>query len=406
MITLNDVYKKIVCLNNNMVFKDLKEASEYSGSDVLEIIYCCKEIDLYCKNKDNEKITWRFYDDFLNMDKESKDRILDTIKNDTSEFKDKIICLDANYVYNNIKDASFDTNVSAHMIKRCCDDAGTYVFNKNRKKHSFMYMEEYALLKEEEKIEIRNQITTQINRPVICLNLDKEFKTIDEASKFTNIPIDSIENNCNKRTHFVRNENNEKFIFINYEEFSKLDEVEKKEKIKEAKLLCLDRRSKVICLNNKEVFDSVKEASKATQISEDNIQKCCSKRRKFNIREDGERFKFMYYTEYLLLDKKDRKKELKKVNDINIKKVVNVETGETYESVEDASRHSPLSAFTIRQQCNKKERYSIKSKIDGPSWLYYEEYCKRLKRGKIVNKQKNADEGLDEKIMQEVALTQ
>ena len=118
----------------------------------------------------------------------------------------------------------------------------------------------------------------------------------------------------------------------------------------------------------------------------------------------------MYYTEYRLLNSKERKKVLKKVKETSVKKVVNVETGTVYDSAQEASKHSALSAFTIRQQCNKKENYSLRSKELYPSWLYYEDYCKRLKRGKVPNRKAQLDKTTEEKqptneALDEVAVT-
>ena len=410
MNAYNDMYKKVVCLNNNLVFKNLKEASEYSGIDELDIIYCCKGINLYCKNENNEKLTWRFHDEFINMDEDIRLSILKEIEEDISEFENKIICLDTNHIYDNINDASCDTKVPTNIIKRCCDNMGTYICYKNKNRHSFMYMEQYLNLNEEEKEELINRVTTLINRPVVCLNLNKKFSNIDKASKFSDISPDHIENNCTYKTPFVKNKNHEKFVFMHYEDYSKLDPKSKKAKNKEAKITCLNRTNEVICLNNNEVFDSIEEASIATNISVESIERCCNKKRKFSLRKDGKRFIFMYHTEYLLLNSKERKKILKTVDETKLKRVVDVETGTVYESAQEASYHSKFSAFTIRQQCNKKESYSIRSKTLYPSWLYYEDYCKRLKKGKIPNRQNQLDKTIEEnqvsnEVLDEVAFT-
>lgn len=410
MNTYNDMYKKVVCLNNNIVFQDLKEASEYSGVDELDIIYCCKEINSYAKDKDDKRLTWRFYEDFMDMDEDSKRAILKEIDEDISEFKDKIICLDTNHIYDNIKDVSKHLGASTRSIRHCCSNRGTYLSDKNKKKHALMYMVDYIKLSEEEKKEAMNSIEDIIDKSVICLNLNKKFDTIDKASKFTGVPVKSIKNNCNRDVYYVRNENREKFIFMYYDNYSKLDDNKKKEEVKEAKLSCITRRSKVICLNNKEVFENIEEASKVIKVSTESIERCCNKQRKYNVRKDGMRFSFMYYTEYRLLNSKERKKVLKKVKETSVKKVVNVETGTVYDSAQEASKHSALSAFTIRQQCNKKENYSLRSKELYPSWLYYEDYCKRLKRGKVPNRKAQLDKTTEEKqptneALDEVAVT-
>lgn len=463
MNMINDMYRKVVCLNDEMIFDNLKYASEYFGADELDIVYTCKGISKYCKGHNNKKLTWRFYEDFLNMDNTDKEKILKDIEEDLTEFENKVICLNTNRIYTDLDEASLDTNIPTRNIRQCCNNRIKYSFSKDRKKLVFMYLMDYIKLSKDDKSNILMSTTAKNNIPVFCLNLRKKFKNIEEASKCTGVSARSVQSNCKGQREFSQNKNNEKFVFMYWSKYLELNTKErqrlvneslilvnkpvvclnldkkfdsinsaseeldiqisniekcckssssfvrnrkgdkfifmyykdyltlgnktKKDKVKESKIKCLNKNSQIICLNTEEVFDNVELASKELNLSENSINKCCMKPGRFASRKDGKRFVFMYYTEYLLLNSKERKKMLNEANKKILKKVVNVETGDVYESAHEASEETSISEFTIRQQCNKKEFYSKTAFKEGPAWLYLEDYIKRKRRGKILIKE-------------------
>ena len=74
-------------------------------------------------------------------------------------------------------------------------------------------------------------------------------------------------------------------------------------------------RMPVICLNTMQVYESVYDANKATGIHEESIRSCCKYRQNNVYAKDGTKQQWMYYEEYLELQKQNNNKDIEHKTD-------------------------------------------------------------------------------------------
>lgn len=110
--------RKVICMNTNIVYDSIKEASKSNNiSDSCIIGACSKKIKYAGKNKiTGEKLSWMYYDEYLKASKEEIQSKLDNICHSSCK---KIICLNTNEVFNSLIDAMRKYNVKSGMSKAC-----------------------------------------------------------------------------------------------------------------------------------------------------------------------------------------------------------------------------------------------------------------------------------------------
>ena len=135
-------------------------------------------------------------------------------------------------------------------------------------------------------------------RKVICLNNSQIFNSIIEASKLYNIDRTAISDCCLKGRKSAGKLNGERLVWAYYEDYENMstEEIEK--------LLNYENphNKKVICVNNKMIFDTITEATKYTGLkSLNSIASCCKGLSSSAGRDknSGEKLKWMYYDNYL-----------------------------------------------------------------------------------------------------------
>lgn len=134
-----------------------------------------------------------------------------------------------------------------------------------------------------------------VNHPnrkeVICLETGEIFISITAAANSIGVDYSAITRCCNGLTGTVKKLH---WLFYNdylYKSQIELDEVMKKENL---------RDHKVVCLNTGEIFQSIKDAHEQTGVNANAIGQCCSgKRKKAGFDKDGNSQVFMYYEDYL-----------------------------------------------------------------------------------------------------------
>lgn len=215
-----------------------------------------------------------------------------------------------------------------------------------------------------------------VYKKVICLNNKEIFETPDEASVFAETDSLDIIYCCKDINSYAGSINDEKLAWRYYKDFLEMSSEAIDTVLNNARNFYPEEeaQNKVVCINDKEVFDDLDEASEKTGLSKTSIRNCCNKKTTYSTDKEGNRFVFRYYLEYISLKEEEIQSLLDNLQKVQIKKVIYLETKKVYNSAEDASNEFGISPFTIRQQCNKKEYYSKKTMESGPSWMYYEEY--------------------------------
>jgi hypothetical protein len=176
-------------------------------------------------------------------------------------------------------------------------------------------------------------------KKVFCKELNKEFKSVNEASQKTNSNPVLVAKVCRKEREKT---NNLHFFFVGDEYVSIKNKVKRK----------------VINLDTGEIFDSITDAAKKVKLkSLTPIKEVCRKKR--NIAAG-------YHWCYLE-DKNSFKIRERRFNP-KAKRVINLDTGEIFDSAYGASKFYNLSVSCISSCCNKKYGYKTSG---GFRWEWY-----------------------------------
>lgn len=162
-------------------------------------------------------------------------------------------------------------------------------------------------------------------KKVICINNGIVYDSMTEACNDLDLNIGKVSAVCNGKRRHTKG-----YQFAFYEEGKEyvLQDIIVGEKV---------NAKQVICINTQEVFKSISEASKFFGISLDSISKCCSGRHN----ETKEGYQFAFYEEgkeYVLQD----------FSKVRFNKVRCIDTGEIFDSIEDAAKYYNTSSGNIR----------------------------------------------------------
>lgn len=110
---------------------------------------------------------------------------------------------------------------------------------------------------------------------------------------------------------------------------------------------------KIVCLNTKEIFNCIRDASQKYFIPEANITQCLSRKQKYSGLNPltSEKLVWMYYEDYI----KKTTDQINKILNFNeFKKVKCLNTNEIFNSAFEASEKYNIEISSIRKCCNNK----------------------------------------------------
>lgn len=140
---------------------------------------------------------------------------------------------------------------------------------------------------------------------------------------------------------------------------------------------------KVICVNTKEIFDTIRDAEKYYNV--DGIGNCCEGKTYSagKHKETNEKLFWLFYEDYIKMSEEDiqkylsDKKEYELVNNNFGKAIICITTDEIFTNIMDASRKYNVSDTGIRYCCQGKIYTSGKLEDGTPlRWVYLEDYRK------------------------------
>ena len=129
------------------------------------------------------------------------------------------------------------------------------------------------------------------------------------------------------------------------------------------------KTKKVICLETREIFDSLEQASVSKNIDAGSISCCCNKRK---LKQAGG-YHWMFYDEY----KNSSEDIIKSIINNKWKRIICLETGKIFQSYHETGYKK-----TTIQGCCKKNASGNYATCDGKHFLYEEDY-KKLSKEKI-----------------------
>ncbi|MCI7204383.1 MAG: GIY-YIG nuclease family protein [Clostridium sp.] len=206
---------------------------------------------------------------------------------------------------------------------------------------------------------------------IICLNNNKIFESLIIASKEYGILTSAICQAC-KGKHKSCNG----LAFRYYDDYLNMSEKEIEEAIEESKRNQWDNATeakykKIVCLDERKVFNSIKEAGEYYNIKcRSGISQCLVGKSKI-----CEGHTWVYYDEYINMTNEEienfiKEKQIRKTNAVKIRCIT---TGEVFNSMTEASKKYNTGRH-ISSCCTGKRKYAGKLE-DGTKlqWEYYKE---------------------------------
>ena len=249
---------------------------DYIGGDSEELRYAIKkygkdnfkrEIIENCTTrkelKEREKYWIDFYNAYIN------ENFYNIPLEDKKPRKAKVICLNTMEIFNSITEASKKYYVNFSSISACCSGK---VYTAGTLNNESLRWEYYEVGKEytHEPYNPSNYIK------VVCLNDTQVFNSIREASIYYNMSENknSIKDCCEGKFRYagIHPETGDCLVWMFYDDYIKLDDVEFKKVYK---------NKRVKCINTGEIFDSLEKAREWCGLkSIAHISSCCIGSRK------------------------------------------------------------------------------------------------------------------------------
>lgn len=172
--------KRVICLNNKRVFSTLTEASEHYQVSKSSISQCCNGYYKYTSLDNGNRLTWMFYDDFVDKtDSEIVERI-DNIYDSMS-----VICINTGTRYSSTSEASLKTGIDESNIYRCCTNSRRSAGVLDGEKVYWAYYSDYVNnIEKDPNYYIKKSRVKRVGKSVICTTTGRLFETAKEAGIF------------------------------------------------------------------------------------------------------------------------------------------------------------------------------------------------------------------------------
>ena len=164
-------------------------------------------------------------------------------------------------------------------------------------------------ISETQKNNYKNNKHVKKDKKIICITTNDILNSIKEAGTKYNVSCSSITACCRGKLKSAgKNTTGEKLIWMYYDEYLTLSSEDISKKIENSNTMnnnsIKNRCKKIICLNNHKIFNSIMDASKFYKIDRGHISHCCNGKQKTAGKlPDGTKLKWMFYDEYLKLNK-------------------------------------------------------------------------------------------------------
>jgi group I intron endonuclease len=270
-----------------------------------------------------------------------------------------------------------EDNFKLSMIEKCCiedlDNREIYWIDHYKEKTGVYNLETGGNKNKTINNATKNQISNtvkdlwsedkyyekQLNNnliQVICINTGKIYNSLTAAAKDLKVSINSIKLACEGKRNSVGGQKYGKPMQVAYYEENKDYKLKKIKNIKRAK--------KIICVNTKEIFNSMHKAAKKYNkygCSQSKISMCCNGKREHNGRlENGEFIKWLFLEDYNSQKEYNFTKKPRRYN--RAQKIKCINTGKIFNSITEAAKKLNIGRSTISYHCSEKGYGEIKHK--------------------------------------------
>lgn len=342
VLVVPKLVKKVVCLETKEIFSSLKEAGERKNIDPGSISCCCNKRKL----KQTGGFHWRFYDEYITMTEEEIQEVIFDVKSYP------FICLDDGKVYKSWRELPYKKG----SVTRCCNFLAKKEYATCDGKQ-YMFLKDYEKLTHKEIQEIRNLKPKMSNSgEVVCLETRKTYQNAHKASIKTGISDTGILKCCYKKCHSI---NKTHWVFKNeYETMlpEQIEDILKKDSYEKC-------YKPVVCLETKQVFKSITDASVNTNIRINKISQICQNN---GVSKSLKGLHFMFLNEYRKSSKEDIQRALN-TECKRTRKVCCIETGTIFNSVTEAAESVGGQTTNISKCCKNPNKI-----CKGYHWEYFQ----------------------------------
>lgn len=330
---------EIYCVEENKIYT-IDEFCKEKGANRNWVKCICNP---HNKNKGIKGVHILYLKDYKKMTDEEINNLL------KNKHKREVICLETNIIYDSLIDASRKTNISRGFLFKVCNKQSQTVYNQH-----WLYLDDYKKMSEQEIQEILNSCQNYNRKKIICVEDKKIINSLVEGEKYFNVDKSTIRRHC-----FDKKPIKGKHVLF-LEDYEKMSEQE----IQEICSNMINSCKKIICLDTKECFDSINDASKKYNISYSLILNCC-----IGVSKSAKKLHWKYLNDY----EKLTEDEIAKIcQGYSYKKVVCLENEECFDSIAEAERK--YNVRHIWECCNKRTK-----KVGGYHWVYFEDFKKMSK---------------------------
>lgn len=268
--------RKVICLNNAKVYNSLVEVELIYNVSNSNLSKACSGERRSCgKDKDGVPLIWRYYDENMRIDysKEELFRMSRPILKKT--YFDKIICLNTGKIYSSTSEAEREYGIS-NICKCLIKEYKSCGYKDGQKLRWMRYCDFLESNKTKEQI-LSEIISTEISTTKVVSILEelKIFDSVISCANYYGIKYQNIVAIClnnGKRNISIKDKNGKRQSFVYYDDFIKYNKSEFNEYIESIKKRIY---KKIICLETKKVYNSIKEVSNDYNMSSGYISKIC-----------------------------------------------------------------------------------------------------------------------------------
>lgn len=291
--SIKEAYNYFDSTVTNQINKSIKD-SKYIAFDCIWF-----DRDDYILHKDN-------LNELLSIKKYKPTTKYDNTKADdfTHNHKTKVICTTTGKVFDSVLEGAKYYGINnENGICYCCS------YKRNTCGGlTWMYLDEYEYM-------VNNDLSTEdmkaryipknVTKKVVCLDTKEIFNSIVEANKYAHLGIYSgrISDACRSKKCCAGKDDNGRYLhWMYYEDYVRLSDEEINNTILEIDKNFLPESKKVVCIETKTVFNSIREARLYAGLKSDSgVSECCCNKRKTSGRhpETGQPLSWLYLEDYI-----------------------------------------------------------------------------------------------------------
>lgn len=215
------------------------------------------------------------------------------VRGESNPYSKKIYCITNDKIYSSVRECADELNLNISCVSSCCSGE-----RYSTKKYRMIFLEKWETMNEQERLEFINQKRPRSSdfrkkQQIICLDTQEIFDTVSECADKINARVSNLYSCINGNLKTCKG-----LRFMKLEEWLSLSDHERVKAINSKPKYSKDGykkiMKKIICLDNKMIFESLLECSKVLNVDRGDLSKACNGKK-----EHVKGYRFMFYDEYI-----------------------------------------------------------------------------------------------------------